>query len=387
MSGFEIKGWCPGAHRPMMSGDGLVVRVRPHSGRLSAREAAGLADAAELYGNGLIDLSARANLQVRGVAEQNHAPLLAALDRLGLLDADPQAEARRNIIVAPFWTDGDETSTIAGELEKELSRSGLALPGKFGFAVDCGNERVLHRASADIRVERCSKTGLIVRPDGAERGRPVSRDEAAGVAIALAEWFAASSGIHDGRGRMAAHIAKGAEVPKGLAGRHLPAPVAAPPAPGRITGGTMAALPFGQVRAQTLHALAELGQELRMTPWRMIYILGVADVPSSFDFIMQADDPLLGVAACTGAPGCSQAHAETRSLARALAPHVPAGARLHVSGCTKGCAHPGPASFTLVAAREGFDLVCDGTASCIPALRRIAVEALAASPTSYLRAD
>ena len=29
MSAFEIKGWCPGALRPMLSGDGLVVRVRP----------------------------------------------------------------------------------------------------------------------------------------------------------------------------------------------------------------------------------------------------------------------------------------------------------------------------------------------------------------------
>ena len=28
MSAAAIKGWCPGALRPMQSGDGLVVRVR-----------------------------------------------------------------------------------------------------------------------------------------------------------------------------------------------------------------------------------------------------------------------------------------------------------------------------------------------------------------------
>ena len=28
MSAPIVQGWCPGAHRPMMSGDGLVVRVR-----------------------------------------------------------------------------------------------------------------------------------------------------------------------------------------------------------------------------------------------------------------------------------------------------------------------------------------------------------------------
>ena len=36
MSAAAIKGWCPGALRPMQSGDGLVVRVRPFGGRLEA---------------------------------------------------------------------------------------------------------------------------------------------------------------------------------------------------------------------------------------------------------------------------------------------------------------------------------------------------------------
>ena len=31
MSAPVIQGWCPGALRPMMSGDGLVVRVRPRN--------------------------------------------------------------------------------------------------------------------------------------------------------------------------------------------------------------------------------------------------------------------------------------------------------------------------------------------------------------------
>ncbi|MFD1807161.1 hypothetical protein ACFSHQ_00890 [Gemmobacter lanyuensis] len=36
-----MQGWCPGALRPMMSGDGLVVRVRPRLGRLRADQARG----------------------------------------------------------------------------------------------------------------------------------------------------------------------------------------------------------------------------------------------------------------------------------------------------------------------------------------------------------
>ncbi len=30
-----VRGSCPGALRPMESGDGLIVRVRPHAGRIS----------------------------------------------------------------------------------------------------------------------------------------------------------------------------------------------------------------------------------------------------------------------------------------------------------------------------------------------------------------
>ena len=73
MSAPVVQGWCPGAHRPMMSGDGLVVRVRPRLARLSAAQTLGLCDLALRFGNGTIDLTNRANLQLRGVAED--APL------------------------------------------------------------------------------------------------------------------------------------------------------------------------------------------------------------------------------------------------------------------------------------------------------------------------
>ena len=76
--------------------------------------------------------------------------------------------------------------------------------------------------------------------------------------------------------------------------------------------------------------------------------------PELAGLITRADDPMLRVIACTGAPGCLQAHAATRPLARALAPHVTQ--TLHVSGCAKGCAHPGAAPLTLTATPDGFDL-------------------------------
>lgn len=63
----EVKGWCPGALRPMPSGDGLIVRIRPFCGALSLEQARGLAALARRLGNGHIDLTRRANLQLRGL--------------------------------------------------------------------------------------------------------------------------------------------------------------------------------------------------------------------------------------------------------------------------------------------------------------------------------
>ncbi|MEO0991185.1 MAG: cobalamin biosynthesis protein CobG, partial [Pseudomonadota bacterium] len=64
MSEPDVRGWCPGAHRPMASGDGLVVRVRPPLGELSVTQALGLADLAGRFGHDELELTNRANLQI-----------------------------------------------------------------------------------------------------------------------------------------------------------------------------------------------------------------------------------------------------------------------------------------------------------------------------------
>ena len=64
----RVRGWCPGALRPMLSGDGMLLRVRPMLGEVSAEAMRGLCDLAGRHGNGLIDLTSRANLQLRGAS-------------------------------------------------------------------------------------------------------------------------------------------------------------------------------------------------------------------------------------------------------------------------------------------------------------------------------
>lgn len=369
MSAAAVKGWCPGALRPMLSGDGFVVRVRPFGGRLEAPQISGLAELAERFGNGLIDVTSRANLQIRGVKEQSHGPLLDGLARLALLDPDADIEARRNILVTPFWSNGDETQSLAAELEEALADSGLALPTKFGFAVDDGRSRVLAGDSADIRIERDRSGRLLVRAEGARVGRSVARGQAVSTALALASWFIISGGASGGRGRMAAHVASGAALPQSLRGETEPAPVMAASRPGHYPQGAMVGIAFGQMLHSTLHQFAGCGHALRMTPWRMVLSEGKREMLRGAGLITEPHDPALRVIACSGAPRCREAHADTRALAAALAPRIAPDTRLHVSGCGKGCAHSGAAAVTLIATHAGFDLVRDGSTRDEPVLR------------------
>lgn len=362
MSPPKVHGWCPGALRPMMSGDGLVVRLRAPMGRLTPAQAHQIADLSQRHGNGRLDLSMRANLQLRGIAPERHGELLEELRDTGLLDTSAQIEARRNITLQPFWRDGDDSVQIARDLATLLAQDNAPdLPGKFGFAIDCGPAPVLSQTPADIRIERSSEGTLIVRADGASSGAPVTVDRAAHTAIALARWFLASGGAPQGRGRMHRHLKAGAALPADFQGQD-PAPAATPCPPGPTPIGLLAALEFGQMAAQDLARLADIGA-LRLTPWRAVLIEGAQTLPPLPGLITDPQDPRLRVTACTGAPGCPQGRADTRALARALAPHLPPGTHLHVSGCAKGCAHPGPAPLTLVAQDQTrFALIRNGRA-------------------------
>lgn len=372
-----IQGWCPGALRPMQSGDGLVVRVRAPLGRLSQTQAAQIADLAQTYGNGLLDVSNRGNLQIRGVTEVSHAPLIDGLRMLNMIDQDVARETRRNIVLTPFWRHGDVSHRIATDLMLALAAEDApATPGKFGYAIDCGSEPVLQDTPADIRIER-TPHGLIVRADGSTKGLPVTADTAAEAALTLARWFLDTGGVKDGRGRMARHLAK-PEVQLPDSHNALMQPNQVTFAPGRACQGFMVALEFGQMTADTLRTLAQTAA-IRLTPWRMVLLEGAGGIPATEGLITDPFSPLLHVTACTGAPGCPQALSETRQTARALAPKTQE--LLHVSGCAKGCAHPTAAPVTLTAtAPETFDLIVGGTAASHPTRTGLSTQTLLACP-------
>jgi precorrin-3B synthase len=316
----------------MESGDGLIVRVRPWCGTFSLAQARGLADAAEKFGNGLIDLTRRANLQIRGVSNATLLGLQSALADIGVIDDDAETEARRNVMVGPYA--GAETRALAADLSDALlgERRLLGLPAKFGWLVDDGAVPSIVEQRADVAL--ClMEEGVALRLRERWLGR-ASRDCAVAAALALAL----------GEQPVLAPLA---EVPTSVA---VPIGIAAP---------------FGRLQARQFRDLLELAEragasELRLSPWRAMHFDVAVDGAAALGLIIDAGDPLLRIDACPGAPDCRSSRVDTRGTALRLAARPFAGT-IHVSGCAKGCARSAPADLVLVGLEEGYGVIRNGT--------------------------
>ncbi|MEC3950774.1 cobalamin biosynthesis protein CobG [Sphingobium sp. HWE2-09] len=317
MSGGVVKGWCPDAWRPMMAGDGLLMRVKPRLGRLTRAQALGLADAAAGHGNGQIDVTRRANLQLRGVTDHSWSPLMAHLLALDLVDGDAARETVRNILVSPVWHKDDESCRIASALQTRIGELPPKLPGKVGFVIDAGAQPLLLEQPGDFRIERSDRGTLMLRADGRPTGVAVAQGKAVDALIALARWFVDSGGV--AAGRMARHDAP---LPGWATGSLPKAPAGQLPVEWGV--GRRYGLAFGRIDAATLARLAAMLPEhagIRITPWRTLLLEAPVHIADA-SLLTDPHDPLLRVDACPGMPSCPQATVETRDLARRIAPHV-----------------------------------------------------------------
>lgn len=394
------KGWCPGARRPMQTGDGLLVRVRISCGAVPVALARRLALLSALHGNGEIDLSQRANLQLRGVTEASLTPLLDTLAGLGVLDATAEQEAVRNVLVSPLAGLDPGCADAAGigrQLERRLVADAAlqGLPGKFAFTVDGGGVIPLGWTPSDISL--CSEgvgRRWVVRLAGDDTlGAAVDSAAAVGSLVRTAAAFLAERGrVGADKLRRMRDLVAERGIRRVLA---LCLPQAAvvdlplqPPAPRaigqqRLRGDrvlAMVGLPFGRIKSEQLASLATAAEQegipaLRLTPWRALFlpcasaesasrILATAEEAG---LIVEAGDPRRAFDACPGFPACTSAETPAREdaqrLAAALGARAIAMGSIHVSGCGKGCARSAAADITLVGRAGRYDLVRRGTAS------------------------
>jgi len=405
----EIKGWCPGALAPMESGDGLLMRAKIVGSRLTLQQASEIAAISRDCGNGLLDLSQRAQLQMRGLSEETRGAAQARLQSIGLLARDAATESRLNIIASPLGgAVAFDANEIAARLAQAIAEDQAlrSLPGKFLFLVDDGSAPGLRDVAADIRLEAQGAKFAVVIDGARDQAVIAPLDAAIGAAIKLARAFIElRAGREFELRRMHALVAAMGAEPLLLASGLKSAPYRSTCQSGLLSDllGVRqfghdfcagVAAPFGRLLARDFAKLAEAAlrtgaKELRLTPWRAMMAptqsleqaAHIVETARGLGLIVDAGDARLAIAACPGAPECSQANGATRSGLDAIAGFAQTPSRdgvgLHVSGCAKGCAKPSATPLTLVANDGAFDLIYDGAAGDAPVAKKLTFDEIA----------
>jgi precorrin-3B synthase len=391
MNSAFIRGACPRLAAPMETGDGLLARIVP-SGPMTIDAFAGLCAAAQIQGNGLMEVTARGSVQVRGLSPVS-APLFAASVEglgIGLVDGVP-------VLTSPLPHDPAaliDAQVLAAKIRSAIATQNLGLAPKVSVIVDGGGQLSLDGLIADIRLRALTHGGemklLVLLGGDAASARPlglaVPQD-----ATALVRDMLAAIAAHGPEARATDILARDGTAPFLAAARgrlELAAPLSARPATEtiglhRLNDGRCAvgvALPFGQADALDIVALLRVARAngaswVATAPQRTLLLGPVGEMTAfalgtaadTLGFIVDARDARRRVVACAGAPACASGLIPARTLAAEIAAHLPQGGMaVHVSGCAKGCAHPMAAPLTIVGTAQGCGLIKNATAGAHP---------------------
>lgn len=373
------RGACPSLPEPMQTGDGLLARLQPLA-PLTLDQLAGLARLAAERGNGILEVTARGKLQLRGLTAATAPGLAEAVAALGI-DVPQGFPVEVSALAGRDPAERFDPRPLARTISDGAAPLVPHLAPKASVVVDGGGRFRLGGLKADIALSAAPE-GVTLTLAGVPGG-VVEAARAAEVVIALLQRLAARGPV----ARMADLVA--AEGIDALGVAHGLAPPDAGPGEGvdpvglhPLTDGSIAlglGLEFGQVRAEVLEQLAQAAsragvRHVEPAAGRALLLIGLAPEAAEalraeaagLGFLTDPGDPRRRVFACAGRPACASARLDTHALAATLVPLLD-GRTLHVSGCPKGCAHPSKAGLTIVGLDEGAGLVVEGTPRDVPA--------------------
>jgi precorrin-3B synthase len=411
------RGFCPGLSRPLPTGDGLLVRIAP-IGTIALDAFAALCAAARAHGNGIVEVTARGSIQVRGLSADS-APRFADAIAVRGIAAQDGVPVLCNPLAGLDPAEIFDPAALAAAVRSTVARQAFAgrLDPKVSIVIDDGAPLNLARVAADIRLRAqvfdgdtvlqlavggddatAVDLGVIAMAEGAEA---VSR-----LLLILAERGArvreiiAGEGAHRFAEALAFALRSAADRDcESFAPRQCRGPIGLHALrDGRFAAGIGLAFGHAETTAleQLLDAAAEAGARgLRTAPNRSLLAIGLTSesaacffaAAAQVGFVTRADDPRRYVIACAGAPLCASAHIAARAMAprlAAAAPYLSDEMTVHVSGCAKGCAHPGAAPLTVVGAPGDCGLVANGTARDAP-FAAVPLDELPAVIAAHLR--
>jgi ferredoxin-nitrite reductase len=382
--------------------DSFMSRLRFPGGIVSSHQMRGLADLAQDCAGGYVDVTTRANLQLREIGPRQTVPLLMGLSELGIINRGSGADNIRNVTASPTaGIDPQElidTRPLARELHHHIlgNRELYGLPRKFNIAFDGGGAISALEDTNDIgftavRVgtgkslepgvyfrltlggitghkDFARDTGIICKPEEctpishaivqafSEHGDRTDRKKARLKYVLDRMGFDAfikECEKHLGR-EMTRFALKDCE-PRPAVAKH--GHVGVHPQKQRGLHYVGVVLPVGRITAAQMRGLAKIADRhgsgtIRLTVWQNLLI---SDIPTdaldevkleieSLGLDYSATNVRAGLIACTGSAGCKYANANTKRHATDIADYLESQLRLdtpvniHLTGCHHSCA-------------------------------------------------
>ena len=382
--------------------DSFMLRTRVAGCALNSSQFAGLAEIAEDFGGGYLDLTTRGNTQVREIMPKDTIATLTKLDELGLTAKGSGADNLRNVTASP--TSGFDPDEVLDVLPYARSmhhyilnnRDLYGLPRKFNISFDNGGRVSVCADTNDIafyavrvgegqgvepgvyfRVQLCGITGhkqfakdcgVLIQPSQAvplaaamirvfiENGDRTNRKKAR-LKYLVDNWGEAKF-LEETQKKLAFELPRFALEncePRGATLQHGHIGVYNEKEAGLNYIGVV--IPVGRMMPDQIRAVAKLADtygrgDIRLTAWQNLIIPGIkdADVEAvkaaiiEIGFHYKSTTVSGGLIACTGNVGCKFAASNTKGHAVQLARFLESEIELdqpiniHLTGCHHSCA-------------------------------------------------
>jgi precorrin-3B synthase len=357
----------------MLTGDGLLARIHPDDA-ITLNTFASLCEASWLHGNGIMEVTQRGSLQIRGLSATSAPAFADRVAELGLGAAE-----RPKILSAPLLgleqAEGADLRALITDLRTALPAqiNVDSLDPKLSVLIDTQGSLHLDAVPADVRLRARGDSRLHLSVGGdaitATSLGWIESDRAVQAIVDLIKQIV-KRGLHSRAKDLLRDLApiRAAVVGSVEGGRPPGRSSAQPIGIHSLLSGHCAlgiALPFGYTEARKLQRWVQAANDcgalsIRPAPGRTLLAIELtsegahrlASVACDEGFVVDGRDARRSVVACAGAPACFSAALETRRLAplisQAAGTLLDGSMTIHVSGCAKGCAHPGVATLTVV---------------------------------------
>ena len=389
--------------------------MRIPGGILNAQQCWTIADLADRYSTGCLQVTNRANLQIREVHSEIPPEVWNRLQELGIASRRVEVDPIRNIMASP--TAGIDRQQLLDtrplvkawddylQTHPELSE----LSPKFSIGLDGGESVSIQALRNDILLAagRSAKSEIVFRLHlNSDTGILIQQSQCISVLSALTRVYLEYTKNQpriDGKKPRLRHLLAdwGTESYLERVERNLPFVLQRRSIDSSARAIEQSrhlgihpqrqpdfsyigiALPLGRLESKQLRNLANLAQNLasgtlRLTPWQNLLI---SDIPNSQLVEVKQQIADLGLhssatrldsclVACAGSSGCASAATDTQSHALAMVRDlaqkltIDGPINIHFSGCQKSCAQHRPIDITLVGIQierghetiEGYDI-------------------------------